>query len=466
MAATRWRSMEIIRTKFTTDGSPGAEPEQQCQPVQQFSAIKSRRESWRQLWRRTSVRRRRQEALIRLFVAAPLMRFVLLICTLFYAFALRAQQAVDSIPQKDLVELVLPKKNKSSENTDTLRQNRKVYFSIVPGISSVPGGGTAVVTAFNTAFYTGDRNNTKISSIFFTPYFTFSRQYVLPFRVNVWLPKNEFNIIADIRYMKYPQYNWGLGPETPESNKTLIDYYYLRSYIMLMRRIIGTFAAGLGYDIDFHYHIEEEEISTESNLDNYPYGTGDQSVSSGLAFAMQFDSRTNTINPQKGIYAIATWRVNPLFLGSDYNWSSVMIDLRKYFNLSGRTFKNILAFRTYYWSTFSREVPYLDLPSIGWEPQGRGSRGFPLDRHRSNAILYGEGEWRFNLTRNGLLGMVLFANVHSVSGLNTQNFQYFYPAAGTGLRLKFNKFSGSNIGVDLGVSKNFWTGYLWLGEVF
>jgi hypothetical protein len=45
-------------------------------------------------------------------------------------------------------------------------------------------------------------------------------------------------------------------------------------------------------------------------------------------------------------------------------------------------------------------------------------------------------------------------------------FVYWHPAAGTGLRIKFNKISPNNICVDIGISKNFTGIYLSLGEVF
>ena len=46
------------------------------------------------------------------------------------------------------------------------------------------------------------------------------------------------------------------------------------------------------------------------------------------------------------------------------------------------------------------------------------------------------------------------------------NFQYLNPAAGTGLRVKFNKKSDSNICIDYGVSKGNSDLILSLGEAF
>jgi hypothetical protein len=64
------------------------------------------------------------------------------------------------------------------------------------------------------------------------------------------------------------------------------------------------------------------------------------------------------------------------------------------------------------------------------------------------------------------LGFVLFANLHSVSEYHGNDFTYWHPAAGTGLRIKFNKISKTNIALDFAMSKDFAGIYLALGEAF
>jgi len=61
---------------------------------------------------------------------------------------------------------------------------------------------------------------------------------------------------------------------------------------------------------------------------------------------------------------------------------------------------------------------------------------------------------------------VLFSNVNSVSEQNTNRFVYWHPAGGAGLRVKFNKKSDTNIGVDYGFSKNYSALLINLGEAF
>jgi hypothetical protein len=160
------------------------------------------------------------------------------------------------------------------------------------------------------------------------------------------------------------------------------------------------------------------------------------------------------------------YRVNMMGLGSDANWQSLYIDLRKYISLTSTTEQNVLAFWTYYWKTFGNSVPYLNLPSIGWDPYQRSGRGIEQNRYRGKSLLYFETEYRKDITPSGLLGFVVFANVNSVSEPVTNSFSYWHPAAGVGLRMKFNKRSGTNIALDYGFSQGYNAFILGLGEAF
>jgi len=61
---------------------------------------------------------------------------------------------------------------------------------------------------------------------------------------------------------------------------------------------------------------------------------------------------------------------------------------------------------------------------------------------------------------------VVFANAESFTELNNK-FEVLEPGAGAGIRVKFNKFSRTNVAVDYGFGKNGSHGvFINLGEVF
>jgi hypothetical protein len=179
-----------------------------------------------------------------------------------------------------------------------------------------------------------------------------------------------------------------------------------------------------------------------------------------------YDTRQNSFNPIPGAFANVIYRQNTGILASDNNSQSVYIDLRKYVSITQGIAKNQFAFWAYYWTTIGGGTPYLNLPSIGNDPYQRSGRGIEQNRYRGQSLIYFETEYRRDITKNGLLGFVVFANFNTVSQPYGRNFAYLNPAGGTGLRIKFNKNSATNICLDYGVSKGYSEFDVNLGETF
>ncbi len=63
---------------------------------------------------------------------------------------------------------------------------------------------------------------------------------------------------------------------------------------------------------------------------------------------------------------------------------------------------------------------------------------------------YLEAEDRFAISRNGLIGGVVFANLETFKKDLAPQFSDFIPGWGAGIRVKLNKHSNTNICVDYG----------------
>jgi hypothetical protein len=379
-----------------------------------------------------------------------------------------ANMTIDTTGQKDLLDIgtKLFKFKPRKYNKDDKRQ---FYFSILPISSSVPGGSKALVTSTTAGFYLGDRKNTYLSSVTFAPYFNFKGRYGLPIHSSIWLNGNTFNIQGNTEFLVYPQNTWGLGGGQPESDKVLVNYNYIRFYQSALKRITPFFYAGIGYDMDYYINIHTDPGKpTLGDFTGYKYGVtpGNNSFSSGLTFNLLYDTRQNSINPFPGLYGNIIYRYDIGVLGSDNLAQSLYLDGRKYISLTHSGPKNVLAFWAYYWTALSNGTPYLNLPSIGMDPYNRSGRGIEQSRYRGEALAYFETEYRRDITRNGLFGFVVFGNVTSASQPNSHDFQYLHPAVGTGLRVKFNKKSGTNICIDYGISKDYSDVTIGLGEAF
>ena len=102
------------------------------------------------------------------------------------------------------------------------------------------------------------------------------------------------------------------------------------------------------------------------------------------------------------------------FLGGTSSWQQVSYDVRRYVRIS-RNARHKLAF----WLTgdfvTGGTAPYLDLPATGMDTYGRSGRGYPQGRFRGEKLVYGEAEYRWTATKNGLFGMVAFLNTETLS---------------------------------------------------
>jgi outer membrane translocation and assembly module TamA len=245
----------------------------------------------------------------------------------------------------------------------------------------------------------------------------------------------------------------------------MIDYSYLRLHQTVLRSVADKTYLGLGYDLDYYWNVHEEDLPAGKVTDFQKYGFTHTSVSSGISVNALFDDRLNTINPENGVYAAIAYRPHYRFMGSDANWASLQGDFRKYFKLPGRR-RQVIALWNYDWLTFGG-TPYLQLPSTGWDAFVNTGRGYIQGRYRSNNMLYLEAEYRVDITRNGLLGAVAFANAESFSEPYTNKFQVVAPGAGAGIRFKLNKYSGTNVAIDYAFGLNGSRGFFVnLGEVF
>jgi|SRR6185312_9715300 len=373
---------------------------------------------------------------------------------------------IDTTGQKDLIDVA--RSLFKFKHRKYQKEQKEIYFSILPLSTNVPGGSKALVTSTTAGFYLGPRRTTYISSVTFAPYFNLKGRYGLPIHSSIWLNGNAWNIQGDTRFLVYPQFTWGLGGGQAEADKILVNYDYIRLYQSLYKRVTPFFYAGFGYNMDYYININTNGPVGLTDFTGYKYGTGqgENSFSSGISLNLLYDTRQNSINPIPGAFANLIYRHNTKLLGSDNNTQSLYLDLRKYVSLTETGQKNQFAFWAYYWTTISSGTPYLNLPSIGNDPYQRSGRGIEQNRYRGEGLVYFESEYRRDITANGLFGFVLFANVNSVSQPNSHALAYINPAGGGGLRIKFNKRSGTNICVDYGFSKGYSDLILALGEAF
>ncbi|MGD0755288.1 MAG: BamA/TamA family outer membrane protein [Bacteroidales bacterium] len=369
------------------------------------------------------------------------------------------------VQQKDIVDVFHGLFSKQLREEGTSLKGNGPYFSVIPVIGYSMHTGTTGVIATSTSFYSDDERK-KISRILFNGNYSLYHQYWFTAISNIFLQKHKLHLVGDTRYYKFPTWTYGLGPESPLSNPLHIDYSYLRFYQVAFREIAPNLFVGLGYNLDYHWNIEVDSVKGTELNQFVKYQKGTSSVSSGVSLNIQYDNRKNAVNPRNGTYANIQFRPNMTVLGSDKNWQSLLIDLRHYFKFPASS-RNILAFWSFNEITVSGSPPYLDMPSIGWDDYSNTGRGYVPGRYSGRNLIYLESEYRFSLTKNGLLGGVIFVNAESISNIIPDNRHPVIPGEGFGLRIKINKYSDTNLDIDYGFGVRGSQGiYFNIGEVF
>lgn len=368
-------------------------------------------------------------------------------------------------PQKDIRDVtrsLFPRHRFSSADTVQVAVG-KPFVWIIPAVGYTQQTRGLLQLTGNVAFQSPGAN---MSTILAALAYTQNRQAILTITSSVWTEGNQLNWVGDWRLMHYPQDTYGLGMHTSTDRAVAMDYEYLRLYQSVLRRLLPNFYGGLGYQLDYHWNIDSRQDGRPVyRISDYEPGVTGRSVSSGATATLLYDNRGNAINPEGGSYASLLLRQNLQALGSDANYQALLLDLRHYLPLGNS--RNILAFWSYNAFTLHGRPPFLDLPSTGWDTYNNLGRGFIQGRFRGRNLLYGEAEYRFGLTRNGLLGAVVFANAQTVTESPANHFDKLVPAAGLGLRIRMNKVSRTNLSVDYGFGADGSRGLLFnLGEVF
>lgn len=403
----------------------------------------------------------------------PFRQFLLLMAVLFISnatFSGNPKDSISSIPkkfdttqvkQKDLIELLHLKKKE-----DSLKfQGNGPFLSIIPIVGYALQSGVTGALTSSTSFYSSAKRD-KFSNLNACAYYSQYNQFWFIANSNIFIDKYKLHLYGDWRFYKFPTKTFGIGSQTTLRDAMPIDFSYIRFYQHFSREIQDNIFVGIGYNLDYHWNIIKKMSSGTAFTDMQIYQPSSKSVSSGVSLNFLFDNRKNSINPKGGSFASIQYRPNSTFFGSDNNWQSLIIDLRQYIRFPASS-KNVLAFWSYDNLTLSGTAPYLDMPSTGWDDYSNTGRGYVPGRYVGRNILYLESEYRFTLTRNGLLGGVVFGNSQTILQ-NLSNAKMNYkPGYGLGLRIKMNKNSNTNLGIDYGFGQGGSRGLFFnLGEVF
>ena len=380
-------------------------------------------------------------------------------------------------PAVDVFDLLRKLRHKDQPDDQAAFDFTKKMTAVAPIIGYKPTSGLVVGAGGNVAFFRGDPKTTRISSAVFSLTVSTKKQTALTARYTTFSTGDRWRFEGDNRGQWTSQDAYGLGTSSLPADKINAKYNFFRLYETAYYALKPNLFGGLGIHYNAHTDIRpgtgtSDDTWLQSPYMQYTVSHGfptDAQTSAGTSVNLLFDSRDNAINADRGWYLNTSYRTFFAdFAGGDSTWQELYLDARKYRQLTHDGRKK-LAFWLFGDFVTGGTAPYLDLPATGMDTYGRTGRGYGEGRFRGERMLYGEVEYRALLMRNGLLGMVVFLNLTTITNLETGErlFHSAAPGAGAGLRLSINKRSKTNLCFDVGFGKDGSRGfYFALQEAF
>ena len=392
---------------------------------------------------------------------------------LIQATTLAAQHFVTPDEQTDVPDLIRAWRHKGPAPPSEPGQKMIVA---APIIGSNPSSGFLFGAAAQMALFRGDPSTTRITSGIASLSISTKKHVLFNVRFDSYSDGNRWLVKGDNRFQDTSQNIYGFGTATPVSAAVSSDYGFVRVHETVYRHLAHDVYVGGGVLFDSHTNVRPAEESDPNWLLS-PYLTysqqndlpTDSQQSAGFSVNVLLNRRDNDINARRGWRVDARYRASFTgFLNGDSSWQGADIDARVYLPLESHD-RHRIAFWSYASVVTTGLAPYFDVPATVMDTYGRSGRGYQEGRYRGEQLVYGEAEYRGLLTRNGLLGVVAFATMTTVSNDQTGEalFDSVAPSAGGGLRLLLNKRSQTNLCLDVAWGKDGANGvYLAIQEAF
>ncbi|MDC1107119.1 hypothetical protein OAT16_10455 [Prolixibacteraceae bacterium] len=218
--------------------------------------------------------------------------------------------------------------------------------------------------------------------------------------------QSNWNIITTLSYYRKENQWYGLDytGEVDEFSRFTSDEFLLSGGVS---KGFGKVYVGMFFDI---LNIGISDIQGDLFTPTVPgYGGG---LIVGFGPMVRFDSRDNVVYPFKGLYADLKALHYAPWMGSDYEFSTLSLDIR-YYNTFGLTKKNVFAFQGVFKNS-SDETPYFRMPVLADKVSLRGISN--PNKYLDNNMWYVQSEYRRDLGwRLGAVAWVGVGNDYTLS---------------------------------------------------
>ncbi len=298
---------------------------------------------------------------------------------------------------------------------------------------------------------------TRTSNMQAIALYSLKKQFVTALNGATYLPHEKFIFNYQISYSSFPDKFWGLGENAPDSNQESYSFKQYYVYLHLLRKLGNNFFAGGLFELQ---NVSDVDYMKGGLFEKQNVTGRNGYFISGFGGSLTYDNRKDAFAPNKGSFMQLYFDHFDKIFGSTYNYTNVVLDIRKYFRIHN---EQVLALQAYSFNNFGDSIPLRSLANFGGANK---MRGFYDGRYRDKNQLVFQAEYRIQLIKR--VGVTFFGSFGDVGNkffdYSFNNLKYSY---GGGLRFAINKSEKLNIRLDYGIGQNNNDGfYLQLGEAF
>jgi len=345
-------------------------------------------------------------------------------------------------------------KEKPKEET----KERKFGAVVLPFVLYMPetkwGGGAGGLITYRPLHSAPDA---RPSSLYFYAIYTQLKQFSAQMRPEFYFKKEEYLLTGKIGVDRFPDKFWGVGNATKDEAEENYTPDMLSMEMSFQKKIWPKQNLYAGVYSQFEtYKIIKSDPGGLLEKEAFPGSKRGRASSLGLI--LNWDTRDNIFFPRQGYYCQLLTHISRSFLGSEFDTTSVKIDLRKFLPLFST---HVFALQGLFHSV-QGAPPFKNYAKLGGDSI---MRGYYSGRYRDKSLLALQAEYRLSVWKR--LGMAAFAGAGDVaSRLKNFNLEAVKYSVGFGLRYKVAPREGTNLRLDFAWGKGTSGFYFTAGESF
>ncbi|MFH0988745.1 MAG: BamA/TamA family outer membrane protein [bacterium] len=297
------------------------------------------------------------------------------------------------------------------------------------------GGGVVMYFSRPSSRYKNVRPSTANLNFIYTE----KKQIISEFYTDLYTLDNLYRVNAGISYNRFPQKFYGVGSNASSSSEEFYTSKSLRTSIEGYRHVSDHLSAGISY---FYENRSLTDLEPDGLLAAKAVVGSNGGVTTGPGVLLYWDSRDNIFSPLDGEYHQASFKVASHALGSDFNFTRLAVDVRKFINLGN---DHILVLQGIAVS-INGTAPFHKLDGIGGQSI---LRGYYEGRYRDKKMLVAQAEYRSPMVWR--FTGALFAGLGDVaSTVSAFRMRDLKPSYGFGIRFFFEPKERLCIRMDFG----------------